>query len=355
MAWHGIFGHDEVVEQFDRALARGRLASSFLFVGPAGIGKRLFAIKLAQAFLCRARPETALDPCEVCPACLQVRAATHPDFQYVCKPDDKSFLPLELLIGDKEHRRREGLCHDIALTPLMGGRKVAIIDDADYLNAEGANSLLKTLEEPPPQSVLILIGTTPAKQLPTIRSRCQLIRFRPLPPEVVAEVLVSEGLIEDPAEAQRLALASGGSVQRARELADPGLSTARSSLSQRLAEPRLDSVGLAAELLGFLDQSGTEAAARRERLRQLAMLAGNFFSSLLRRLTGAPAAGNAEIDFWVENALKVWPGDAETAALCAERCLEAAQQIDRNVHPTTLLECWLDDLARTSAPVSARR
>ncbi len=68
-----------------------------------------------------------------------------------------------------------------------------MIDDADYLNAEGANALLKTLEEPPPRSVLILIGTSPAKQLPTIRSRCQLIRFRPLPIETVAELLVVEG------------------------------------------------------------------------------------------------------------------------------------------------------------------
>ena len=147
MAWHGILGHDDVVEQFRRAVTRGRLASSFLFVGPAGIGKRVFAIKLAQALLCSTRPETALDPCETCPACVQVHAGTHPDLQYVCKPDDKSFLPLELLIGDKEHRGRQGLCHAIAMKPFMGGRKVAIIDDADYLNPEGANSLLKRSEE----------------------------------------------------------------------------------------------------------------------------------------------------------------------------------------------------------------
>ena len=83
---------------------------------------------------------------------------------------------------------REGLCHDISLKPYMGNRKVAIVDDADYLNAEGANSLLKTLEEPPPRSVLILVGTTPAKQLPTIRSRCRIIRFDPLPTETVAEL-----------------------------------------------------------------------------------------------------------------------------------------------------------------------
>ena len=80
-----------------------------------------------------------MDPCGECPGCVQVAAGTHPDLILVAKPEDKSFLPLELLIGDKEHRMREGLCHDIGLKPFMGGRKVAIIDDADHLNAEGAN------------------------------------------------------------------------------------------------------------------------------------------------------------------------------------------------------------------------
>ena len=238
MSWHGVLGHDELVEQFRRALARRRLASSFLFVGPEGIGKRTFALKLAQALLCQARPEEALDPCGSCPACVQVAAQTHPDLEVVAKPKDKSFLPLELLIGDKEHRMRTGLCHSIALKPFMGGRKVAVIDDADYLNAEGANCLLKTLEEPPPRSVLILIGTSAAKQLPTIRSRCQLIRFRALPAEAVAELLVAQQVVDDPAEAGRLARHAEGSVQRAKELADPELWAFRSQLYAAVGRAR---------------------------------------------------------------------------------------------------------------------
>ena len=115
MSWHGVCGHDGVVERFRRALARGRLASSFLFAGPEGIGKRTFALKLAQGLLCERRPEEALDPCEECPGCLQVAAGSHPDVALVSKPKDKSFLPLELLIGDKEHRMRQGLCRSIAL------------------------------------------------------------------------------------------------------------------------------------------------------------------------------------------------------------------------------------------------
>ncbi len=261
--WHAVLGHDDVLEQFRRALGRNRLASSFLFAGPPGVGKRTFALKLAQAMLCQARPEAAMDPCEACSACLQVAAGTHPDLQVIGKPDDKSFIPLDLLVGEREHRRREGLCHDIALKPYLGGRKIAIIDDADYLNAEGANALLKTLEEPPPRSVLILIGTSPAKQLPTIRSRCQLIRFRPLPSDVVADLLTSKGLVTDASEARRLAQYSDGSLQHALELADPELWTFRNALFERLAEPTLQSVTLARSVAAFVDGAGKEASARR--------------------------------------------------------------------------------------------
>ena len=261
--WHGIHGHDDVVEQFRRAIARGRLASSFLFVGPSGIGKRTFALKLAQTLLCATRPEAAMDPCGECPSCVQAAAGSHPDLDRIGKPDGKSSIPLELLIGDAEHRRREGLCHNISLKPFFGRRKIAVIDDADDLNAEGANALLKTLEEPPPRSVLILIGTTPAKQLPTIRSRCQLIRFQPLSTESVAELLVSRELVADPAEARRLARHSEGSLQRAMELADADLWTFCGELHKRLAAPRPDGLGLAQAVAAFVDAAGKEAPARR--------------------------------------------------------------------------------------------
>src|SRR5262249_44521337 len=122
---------------------------------------------------------------------------------------------LELLIGDAEHRMRAGLCYNIALKPYSGRRKIAILDDADYLNKEGANCLLKTLEEPPPQSVLILIGTSEQRQLPTIRSRCQIVRFSPLSESDVAELLVEHGLCSDPQLAHAAASHSHGSLERA--------------------------------------------------------------------------------------------------------------------------------------------
>src|SRR5262245_36965017 len=213
-------GHDDVAEKFCRALAKGRLASTFLFVGPAGIGKQTFALKLAQSLLCERVPEQQFAPCGECPSCHQVASLNHPDVELIVKPPDKAFIPVEMLIGDADHRMRAGLCYNIALKPYSGRRKVAIIDDADYLNKEGANCLLKTLEEPPANSILILIGTSEQRQLPTIRSRCQIVRFLPLAESDVAELLVETGLCEEPAAARTAAAHSDGSLGRAARWTD---------------------------------------------------------------------------------------------------------------------------------------
>ena len=160
MSWDNVIGHQSALERFQKSVSRNRLASTYLFVGDDGIGKRTFALKLAQAILCDRNPIEALTACEECPACVQVKQRTHPDLLLVCKPKGKSILPVELFIGKGDKRRREGLVYDIGLKPFCGGYRIAIIDDADYFNTESANCLLKTLEEPPPNSLLILLGTS---------------------------------------------------------------------------------------------------------------------------------------------------------------------------------------------------
>ena len=130
MTWQGIRGHDELVQRFRIAAERGRLAGTFLFVGPAGIGKRSFALQLAQALLCETIPEQELAACGKCASCVQVAAGTHPDIELVSRPADKAFIPLELLLGDDEHRLRAGLCYNLSAKPFGGRRKIAIIDDA---------------------------------------------------------------------------------------------------------------------------------------------------------------------------------------------------------------------------------
>src|SRR5262245_57208355 len=130
-----LLGHDPVLDRFRRTLRAGRLASTFLFVGPPGIGKKSLALYLAQGLLCERQPDELLEPCGKCSSCAQVLAGTHPDIHLVQKPADKNSIPIKLLIGEGDTRNREGLCYDISLKPFSGRRKIGIIEDADYLAA----------------------------------------------------------------------------------------------------------------------------------------------------------------------------------------------------------------------------
>src|SRR5262249_29498504 len=158
--------HDALVEGFRRAVARGRLAHAYLFTGPVGVGKRLFAVELAKALLCDNTTEGGLQACDRCPSCVQVEAGTRPEFFSAVRPPEALEFPIDLM--------RE-LCQSFALKSARGRGKVILLDNADDLNEEAANCFLKTLEEPPPRSVLTLIGSTPDRQLQTIVSRCQVI------------------------------------------------------------------------------------------------------------------------------------------------------------------------------------
>jgi len=343
--WHGIYGQDAVVERFRHSLAQGRLASSFLFLGPAGVGKRTFAMKLAQALLCQQSEAAALEPCGQCESCRLLVAGSHPDLDLVGLPAGKRRLPVDLFLGDRDHRNQVGLCHNVSLRPRLGQRRVAIIDDADYLTIESANCLLKTLEEPPPGAILILIGTSRGRQLPTILSRTQTVRFSPLDKEVLRRLLLEQQIAGSPEQAEQLAQVCGGSLSRAAQLADEELWELQQRLLPQLVPTRLDSVRLAAELIAFVNQAGKEADARRQRLRAVLQMVGDHFRRLLRHCSGAvalsadvPADVAAE---WIP--LGVAAQDAVLAVL--DRCLEAEVQLDRNANQATLLECWLDDLA----------
>jgi len=348
-------GHAPILAQFRHALASNRLASTFLFVGPPGIGKRLFALRLAQGLLCERRPDEALDPCGECPSCRPVLAGSHPDVQIVAKPADKAFIPVELLIGDKEHRMREGLCYSISLKPYSGRRKIAIIDDADYFNKEGANCLLKTLEEPPPKSILILIGTSEQRQLPTIRSRCQIVRFSPLAESEVVEILVEQGICPDANVARRAARMSGGSVERAAQWCDESLVEFRGALLGVLSQREFDH-GESAKLVSqFVEAAGKETAAKRARLRLVVTLAEEFYREAMLALTRRSAHGASTPDPQLADALKTalrWlPGD-DSASACLDLCLDAYAHIDANANQATLIDWWLDEL--TSAARQGR-
>jgi DNA polymerase-3 subunit delta' len=327
--WQGIIGHDDFVEQFRRTLESGRLASTYLFVGPPGVGKRLFALELAHALLCTESPESSMQPCGRCESCRMFATGNHPDLDVVGLPPDKSTLPIDLFIGDKDHRNQEGLCHRLGIRPFFGRRKVAIVDDADHFGIASANCLLKTLEEPPPSALLILIGTSPSRQLPTIRSRSQVMRFHPLNEETIAQLLLQSGVTTDADFARRVAALSEGSLERARQLADPALWEFRDQLFAALSALRLDSVRLARAIQSFVDEAGKEAPAKRARLQTIIDFALEFYRMRMRA---------AEI-----------PMAAASAALDAS--LAALEHIDRNANIGVVIQWWCESLhrARNSA------
>ena len=332
--WQDILGHDAVLERFRQSLAHNRLASSYLFLGPAGIGKRTFALQLAKSLLCQDLNTDSLSACDVCESCRLFTANNHPDLDFVGLPAGKTKLPVDLFIGDRAHRNQEGLCHSISLRPLLGQRRVAIIDDADFLTTESSNCLLKTLEEPPPGALLILIGTSRSRQLPTILSRTQVIRFQPLATNHLQELLIRLELAEDAIEAEKLTRISEGSLQRATELANSQFWEMQQQVLPLLSQDPFDSHRLVSVLTEFVNLAGKEASSKRQQLRLILQLAGSHFRQCMLANCGSqnPYSHSHELH-------------PEIALAALDRCLEAEIELDRNANQATLLECWVDDLA----------
>ena len=335
MAWQRIRGHDALVEGFRRAVRRGRLAHSYLFTGPAGVGKRLFALELAKALLCEKNTREVLEACDRCPSCVQVEAGTHPDFFTAVRPPELLEFPLALM---------HELCQSFSLKSARGRGKVVLIDDADDLNEESANCFLKTLEEPPPRSVLILIGSTPDRQLPTIVSRCQVIRFAPLPPELVDDLLRAQG-IQDAAQRARLVRLGAGSPGLARELAGPTLWDFRREMLEGLAKGPLPSVDLSRRWMEFVEEAGKESAAQRRRAQLVLRLMIDFLDDALTLgLNGQPRRTESDDRAGLEALARRVGTDRLLEAL--ERCLEADRQIDRRAQLVLILEGLMDALGQ---------
>jgi DNA polymerase-3 subunit delta' len=349
MQWSELLGHDKQREWFRTAIASGRLATSFLFVGPEGIGKRTFARLVAKSLLCKKSRYDGFGCCGACEGCAQVDASTHPDLIEICKPADKAFIPIELLIGEREKRMREGLCHDISLRPYAGRRKIAILDDADHLNIEGANSLLKTLEEPPPDSVLILVGSNLQRQLPTIRSRCQAIIFKPLVLEQLETLIQRQGLTDSSERTADLARLCNGSLTEARLLADVELSEFRSTLFSILAADRLNFGELSKSCSGMIDAAGKDGRVKRERAKLLLRMGATFYRSIALRISGANDYPDTSLANAVDGTIGSWRAGLHGAVKCWQKCLLAMEQVDRNANQSSWLEDWSTSLALFSA------
>jgi DNA polymerase-3 subunit delta' len=343
MSWGSVRGHDRVVASLRRAAEGGRLPHALLFVGPEGVGKRLFAQTLAQALLCERSRESAFEPCGACPACHQVAAGSHPDVLTVSKPEDRHELPIDAI---------RQLNHDLALAPMRGRRRLAIVDDADDLSDEASNAFLKTLEEPPPGAVLILVGTAPELQLDTILSRCRVVRFEPLAEADLGPILLAQGLASTPAEAAALAARAEGSVSRAAGLADPALGPFRRELIAAVSSPRgFDAPALARKLEAFSKEAGKESAAVRGRASLLAGELARFFRLALWQSAGQipPSHDPDDRKAALELGRRLSP---ESASRLIERCLDADYHIARKAYLPLVFDALMHDLSDVLRPAA---
>lgn len=197
-----IIGHQQIVAQLQRTVASDRIAGAYLFVGPAGVGKETIARYFAQLIFCQQDAQPPI-VCGTCLACRKVDSGNHPDLQFI-RPEGSL-----LRIGQIRELQKQ-----IVYEPLEASRKVYILTDVERMNAEAENCLLKTLEEPPAASVLILLTSNIQVLLPTTRSRCQILQFHPMLVQELAAVLTDRFAVA-PEQATTLAIAADGAIGKA--------------------------------------------------------------------------------------------------------------------------------------------
>ncbi len=235
-----VLAQDTAVQTLRRALSIGRVHHAYLFDGPDGVGKELAAFGLAQALVCERRAPNGSDACGECSACTRAKPRkettrpVHPDIAIL---ERGLYEPAQ--IG-----RRTPETQDISIDqvrtlvlarasfpPHEGRAKVFIVRRVDELSTAAANALLKTLEEPGKNTHFVLLTSQPDSLLSTIRSRTQRVRFAPLPDQIVAQLLVLQGV--EASVAQEIAALSGGSAAEGSHLADPDESEKRESFVSR--------------------------------------------------------------------------------------------------------------------------
>ncbi|MFQ5880928.1 MAG: DNA polymerase III subunit delta' [Candidatus Methylomirabilales bacterium] len=217
-----VLGQERAVSLLRRAIETSRLPHALLFTGPRGVGRYLTALTTVKAMNCVGGVKG--DCCNRCLSCSKIAKGVHPDVHL--------FAPQGASLKIDQIR---GLAQEATLKPYEGRLKVFILDQAETMTEQAQNALLKTLEEPPGATLLILIAPQASSLLPTIASRCTQIRFAPLPERLIAARLWEDGCDEE--EAHFLASLAGGSLGRAQELRRSPLREIKELVEQAFALP----------------------------------------------------------------------------------------------------------------------
>lgn len=291
-------------QQVQRALSSERMPHAYIFHGPDGVGKELFARRLAALLLCESPVELGPglhDACGKCQSCHLVEADNHPDLHVVHRllnayhPDStvRNRKAVDLGVDVVRH-----FLIDVAgIAPAMGRAKIFVVREADNITTGAQNALLKTLEEPPPATFIFLLASALDQLLPTTRSRCQLIGFGPLPAAYVAEQLQLRREALAPADAQLYATMAQGSIAGALRFAEDDLASLQRTLAPALAgltppgAPALakqivDQAKEAADRFRKRDPELSDTAAQRAALRDIFVVLATCYRDRLHAAVG---------------------------------------------------------------------
>lgn len=330
-----LLGQDAARRQLSGILTSGRLAPSYLFYGPEGVGQEEYAVAFAKAIFC---PRVDGDFCDACDVCRRIDHRTFPDVIWVELRDDKNKGKANVIEADQV---REELVERAGVSPMQAERKLFIVHPAEAMSLSAANCLLKVLEEPPSFSHLLLVCGNVNRLLPTLYSRCQRIRFVPVPTPLIEQSLLDAGT--EPETARLAAEISAGRPGIARRLAERNLLEEALSL---LREVYKAATGDAAAALGISTAMGKD---RNDALDGLALLRTLLFLALRAAETGQPPAGS--LSKGIATVAKTAGAARLTAALTASLAAEEALRGYSNV--TLSLDTVVGELVGASTQHAA--
>ena len=319
-----MLGHEWAVDMLRQHAARGDVRHAYLFCGPPGLGRRTLALRLAQALNCT-KPIAAGVPCGQCRDCKQIEAMQHPDMNVIQADSEGGTLKVDQV--------RE-VQHALSLKPYQAKYRVALFLRFQEANDNAANALLKTLEEAPAHAILLLTADTPEQLLPTIVSRCEILRLRALPVSAIEADLLERGVDEE--RARLLAHISGGRPGYARKLVDD--STLLEKREERLDDLQTLLPAPRVEKFSYADKLSKDKDA----MRQTILIWLSYWRDVMLRVAQAETPlinidRNMEIEFLAGRL------DLHTARRVVGDLESALEKMDKNVNSRLLAEVLLLD------------
>lgn len=325
-----LLGHEWAVDMLRQHAAHDEIRHAYLFCGPPGLGRRTLALRLAQALNCT-KPLAPGVPCGLCRDCKQIDAMQHPDMNVIQALDGDN-LPKEG--GTLKVDQIREVQRSLSLKPYQSKYRVALFLRFQEANDNAANALLKTLEEAPAHAILLLTADTPEQLLPTINSRCEILRLRPLPIEAVTADLIYRGVDEE--RARLLAHISGGRPGYARRLVDDV--TLLEKRDERLNDLQTLLPAARVEKFSYADKLSKD----KDTMRQTIIIWLSYWRDVMLRVAGAETPltnidRNMEIEFLAGRL------DLSTARRVVSDLENALEKMDRNVNSRLLAEVLLMD------------